>query len=132
MRAFAQEAFVVVPQVHSPAFYGAVIESCRRAGFAPHVTQEATEGQTILAFVAAGLGVALVPAASMAWPRPGVVFRDLPGQTAEVDLLLASRRDDRSVLISRFVEIAQEVVAGRNRLATEAEKPLRGRRRHRR
>jgi len=30
---------------------------------------------------------------------------------AEVDLLLASRRDDRSVLVSRFIEIARAVVA---------------------
>ena len=111
LRALAQDAFVVVPQIHSPAFYNAVIESCRRAGFAPHVTQEATEGHTILALVAAGLGVALVPETLKAWSRPGVVFRDLPGQTAEVDLLLASRRDDRSVLVSRFIEIARDVVA---------------------
>jgi DNA-binding transcriptional LysR family regulator len=110
LRACAQEPFVVVPQIHSPAFFGAVVESCRRAGFAPHVTQEAKEGQTILALVAAGLGVALVPAALKAWPRPGVVFRDLPGQTAEVDLLLASRRDDHSALVSHFVKIAQAVV----------------------
>lgn len=111
LRAFAQEAFVVVPQIHSPAFFNAVIESCRRSGFAPHITQEATEGHTILALVAAGLGVALVPATLKAWKRPGVVFRDLPGQTAEIDLLLASRRDDRSLLVSRFIEIARAVVA---------------------
>jgi len=111
LRAFAQEAFVVVPQIHSPAFFNAVIESCRRSGFAPHITQEATEGHTILALVAAGLGVALVPATLKAWTRPGVVFRDLPGQTAEVDLLLASRRDDPSVLVSRFIKIARAVVA---------------------
>jgi len=111
LRAFAQESFVVVPQVHSPAFFNAVVESCRRSGFAPHITQEATEGHTILALVAAGLGVALVPATLKAWTRPGVVFRDIPGQTAEVDLLLASRRDDQSVLVSRFIEIARSVVA---------------------
>ena len=110
LRAAAGEAFVLVPQAHSPGFYDAVVDSCRRAGFAPRVTQEATEGQTILALVAAGLGVALVPAALKAWARPGVVFRDLPGQTTEIDLLLARRRDDRSALVSRFVEIAQAVV----------------------
>lgn len=46
---------------------------------APTVTQEAENIQTLLALVAAGLGVAFVPQSVMEGsPRLGVVFRPLP------------------------------------------------------
>jgi len=111
LRELAAEPFILVPPAHSPGYFEAVQDSCRRAGFAPRVTQVATEVQTILALVAAELGVALVPAALKGWIRPGVVFRDLPGQTATISLLLARRRDNQSALVVRFVEIAQAAVA---------------------
>lgn len=56
----AQRSFII----HSPvSVLNATIRlACERAGFVPRVTQEAVQVQTILSLVAAGLGVALVPA----------------------------------------------------------------------
>jgi len=45
---------------------------CHRAGFTPHVAQEAVQVQTILSLVEAGLGVALVPARSGRFAGAGV------------------------------------------------------------
>ena len=44
--------------------YGAMLQGCRQAGFLPRVRQEVKEMATLVALVAAGLGVALVPASA--------------------------------------------------------------------
>ncbi|ANI42380.1 LysR family transcriptional regulator [Mycolicibacterium vaccae] len=65
----------------------AVMRSCRRAGFVPHREHGAPGTAVLLALVAAGLGVAVVPASVRALPLRGVVFRDLvDGGTVELAL----------------------------------------------
>ena len=71
----------------------AVLRSCREAGFTPTVAHEAPGTSVMLPLVAAGLGVALVPASVRAAPLAGVVFRDLP-DAASLELALAWRTDD--------------------------------------
>ncbi|WP_214403327.1 LysR family transcriptional regulator [Pseudonocardia lacus] len=48
---------------------------CGVAGFTPRVALDSDRYPTTLALVAAGHGVALVPASALAGPRPGVVVR---------------------------------------------------------
>lgn len=72
----------------------AVLRSCRDSGFAPRRAQEAPGTAVLLALVAAGLGVALVPASVRALPLAGVVFRDVAG-AGSVELALAWHRGDR-------------------------------------
>jgi DNA-binding transcriptional LysR family regulator len=74
----ARDAFVLFPRELEPQTYDRYVDACVRAGFAPRVAHEATGLQTILALVAAGLGVAFV-ARSVArnLTRSGVVFRPL-------------------------------------------------------
>lgn len=73
----------------------AVMRSCQEAGFAPRRVQDAPGTAVLLALVAAGLGIALVPASVRALPLSGVVFRDVSG-AGSVELALAWRRGDRS------------------------------------
>lgn len=55
----------------------AALYACRRANFVPHRAYEAPGTSVLLALVAAGLGVALVPASARALPLSGVAFRDI-------------------------------------------------------
>jgi DNA-binding transcriptional LysR family regulator len=68
----------------------AVLRSCRAAGFVPHREHEAPGTAVLLALIAAGLGVAVVPASVRALPLEGVVFRDL-FDAGSVELALARR-----------------------------------------
>ncbi|MBW1596294.1 LysR substrate-binding domain-containing protein [Streptomyces sp. JJ38] len=79
----AGDAFVLFPRELEPRTYDRYTEACVAAGFAPRVAHEATGLQTILALVAAGMGVAFV-ARSVArdLTRSGVVFRPLTRTTA--------------------------------------------------
>jgi DNA-binding transcriptional LysR family regulator len=47
------------------------------------IAQEATQMQTIVNLVSAGLGIALVPRSVTQLQRPGVVYRDLPKALSE-------------------------------------------------
>jgi DNA-binding transcriptional LysR family regulator len=93
----------------------AVLRSCRAAGFVPHREHEAPGTAVLLALVAAGLGVAVVPASVRALPLDGVVFRDLL-DAGSVELALAWRtaegRDENPVL-DAVIEVleAAEILA---------------------
>ncbi len=82
----------------------AVLRSCRAAGFVPHREHSAPGTAVLLALVAAGLGVAVVPESVKALPLEGVVFRDLvDGGT--VDLALAWCRDADNPLVDAVVDV---------------------------
>lgn len=76
----------------------AVTRSCVAAGFTPRVEHEVAGTSVLLALVAAGLGVALVPEAVQAAALEGVVFREVEGAET-VDLALAWRLDDPNPLL---------------------------------
>jgi molybdate transport repressor ModE-like protein len=52
-----------------------LLDACASAGFSPKVVVESEDYQTAQGFVAAGLGVALVPELGLGTPHPGVVIR---------------------------------------------------------
>ncbi|WP_436740251.1 LysR family transcriptional regulator [Streptomyces sp. BBFR102] len=57
----------------------AVLRGCAAAGFTPEVAVECQDYTTAQGFVAAGLGVALLPLLGLAVPHPGVVVRPVRG-----------------------------------------------------
>lgn len=84
----------------------AVLRSCREAGFVPRREHEAPSTAVLLALVAAGLGVAIVPASVRALPLEGVVFRDLL-DAGSVELSLAYRTDDDNPVVDAVIEILE-------------------------
>jgi DNA-binding transcriptional LysR family regulator len=81
----------------------AVQRACRAAGFSPRLELEAAGTAVLLALVAGGLGIAVVPASARALPLAGVVFRDL-ADAGSVELALAWRRDHDSPLVRSVVD----------------------------
>jgi DNA-binding transcriptional LysR family regulator len=99
------EAFVAYASRES-AVNDAVLRACRQAGFVPHREYAAPGTTVLLALVAAGLGVAVVPASVRALPLDGVVFRDLLG-AGTIELALARRSDDSNRLVESVVAVLQ-------------------------
>lgn len=97
------EDFIAYAESHS-AVNETMLRTCRDAEFSPHVEHEAPGTAVLLALVAAGLGVSLVPESVRALPLAGVVFRDLPG-TATTELALARRVDESSPLVARVLDV---------------------------
>jgi DNA-binding transcriptional LysR family regulator len=76
--ALAQEGWIAVRSCPNHC-ERVVIEACRAAGFEPRYALEADEYPTAQGFVAAGLGVALVPLLALGAAHPGVVVRRVKG-----------------------------------------------------
>ncbi|MGB9739393.1 LysR family transcriptional regulator [Chloroflexus sp.] len=79
----------------SPASYElreATLKACHAAGFTPHTVMEGGETETLVRFVAAGLGIALVPALAVAGFH-GVVSLPIRDQTLTRSLGLVWRSD---------------------------------------
>ncbi len=96
------EEFVLYADSHS-AVNEAVVRSCTKAGFAPRKAHEAPGTTALLALVAAGLGVALVPASVRAAPLAGVVFRDVV-DTATIEIACAWHAGSPSPLVRSVLE----------------------------
>lgn len=97
----AHDAFVMYADTHS-AVNEVVVRSARAAGFSPRREHEAANTSVLLALVAAGLGIALVPESARALPLRGVVFRDVAG-AATIDLALGWVREHPSPLVTTLV-----------------------------
>jgi DNA-binding transcriptional LysR family regulator len=76
-RALREDGLILFPRALAPGLHDSVIGVCRRAGFTPRIVQEAVQMQTILGLVAAGLGIALVPACMALLKRPDVAYLPL-------------------------------------------------------
>ncbi|AHG92221.1 LysR substrate-binding protein (plasmid) [Gemmatirosa kalamazoonensis] len=105
----ADEPFVLFPRPSAPALHDEIVTRCRRAGFEPRVVQEATGWHTVAGLVAAGIGVAFVPASLAELRRPGVAYRPVTGLTAELTLHVAWKRGERSPVRDRFVTALKAV-----------------------
>lgn len=104
----ADELFILFPAKMGPVFYKKIIHSCQQAGFCPKVAQEAVQMQTIIGLVAAGLGIAIVPASLQNFHRNGVIYRPLQEQIPQTGLYLAWRQHDSSPVISAFLNLARK------------------------
>lgn len=81
----------------------AAMASCRRAGFAPIISHRAPGTAALLALVAAGLGVALVPESVRAMQLSGVVFRDVQ-DAVSIDLSLAWPTEGSSSIVANALD----------------------------
>lgn len=102
MNDLRDEDFVLFADTHS-AVNEAVTRSCTEAGFAPRKEHEAPGTAALLALIAAGLGVALVPASVQALTLDGIEFRDVV-DSATVELACAWRRDAPSPLVTSVLD----------------------------
>ncbi|WP_394824873.1 LysR substrate-binding domain-containing protein [Pendulispora albinea] len=83
---------------------------CRNAGFEPRISQVATETTVAVSFVAADLGVTLVPESlSEAARRPGVVTRPLTAPAPITRLLVIFRRDELPQTARAFLDVVREL-----------------------
>ncbi|HVL58622.1 MAG TPA: LysR substrate-binding domain-containing protein [Burkholderiaceae bacterium] len=111
LAALRSAAFVGLPISEGPGFTGAVLAACQQAGFFPRVVQEASQMQTILALVAGGVGLALVPEAMRSVRLDSVAYVELThsGRALHYPLALASHGTDGSPVSDAFRAVARRV-----------------------
>ncbi len=85
-----------------------VIQSCRKAGFTPRILQDADREPAVISFVAAGLGVALLPEQIKTLPHQGVIFRPLR-QRLTADSWAAWNANNSSNCLQQYIQIVREL-----------------------
>lgn len=103
LKALAHDVFVVYAREQGPAIFQATLAACVRAGFNPHLGQEAPRVTSALSLVAAGFGVSLVPLSMRRLAMEGLVFREISAPAPPtVVLSLAFSRDNVSPVLRAF------------------------------
>ncbi len=82
-----------------------IIAACRRAGFNPTIRQRAPQLSSAINLVAAGLGVAIVPASMQHVRVRGIHYLPLHLDWPRAVLGLVIRHDERSSLVSHLLEL---------------------------
>lgn len=104
LRALGKEDFIVPPRDIAPGLYDLTISTCRASGFAPRITQQARQMQTVISLVASGMGFALVPASVRNLRRAGVQYRRLRRKAARIELGILRLRNADNPQREHFVE----------------------------
>jgi DNA-binding transcriptional LysR family regulator len=104
LRDLRAERFVLFPARLGAAFHERILEACRAAGFSPNVVQEATQWQTIVSFVAAGMGVSIAPESVMRLRPQGAIYRPLPG--ARTTVFAGWNANHLAPAVKPFLELA--------------------------
>ncbi|MEP6677727.1 MAG: LysR family transcriptional regulator [Betaproteobacteria bacterium] len=104
LASLAGEPFILFPRPAGAGLYDLIVGFCQAAGFTPRIGQEAIQTPTIVSLVAAGMGVALVPASLRHMRRTGVVYRPLAETSPLMEVGLAWREGDEEPAVAAFVQ----------------------------
>ncbi|PWU04867.1 MAG: LysR family transcriptional regulator, partial [Terriglobia bacterium] len=99
------QPFVFFPRSLGPAFHDKLISFCTAAGFVPKVVQEATQWQSVVSLVEAGMGVSLAPGCVKRFRWAGVVYRPLKGLRTAVSVCW--RAENPAALALAFLKLSQ-------------------------
>jgi DNA-binding transcriptional LysR family regulator len=105
----AEETFVVHSSGRRSSMFDYVLRACREAGFQPRRLVEVGETATLVVFVAAGMGVALVPEPVRSLSLDGVSYVELTAAPS-IDLALARASHATLPAVRRVAEIVERLV----------------------
>jgi len=89
-----------------------LVQCCVKAGFQPTIFQEASEPQTLLAMVGAGLGVTLLPETTSRIGWPGVVFLPIRSNPPSANLYITYTTLDDAPVVRAFLNILNPPARG--------------------
>lgn len=106
------ESFIFVRQAGAPGLYANLLAKCEQQGFTPRVGHEVGRMMTALSLVAAGQGVAVVPASMRGAHAQSIEYRSLKDASSlDAPLTLAYRQGDASAALRSFVSLVHRHAA---------------------
>ncbi|MEA4858492.1 LysR family transcriptional regulator [Solidesulfovibrio sp.] len=100
------QPLIFPPRAGAPSPRPAIEAVLDRVGASVVVAQEAASKFTMLSLVAAGVGLAFLPASVRVWRRAGVVCRELSPGLPPVELAVAVPAGRENAAVSRLVALA--------------------------
>lgn len=101
------ERFVLFPRPVGSGLYDEIIAACRRAGFSPRISQEASQVTSIVNLVAAGLGISLVPESMQKIHSMGVSYRPIRGDAPVAHMSMVYRRGEAASTVLQLRQMAR-------------------------
>lgn len=101
----ADQPFVLHPAVLGGGLHEHILALCSEAGFVPRIAQPARETSTMLALVAAGLGLSIVPSVYERICPPGVVLQPLADAARHSRIALVSMQQAPSPCVQMFWQL---------------------------
>lgn len=109
LKSFARAPFIAVARSSSASLYDHVLQTCSAAGFTPRVVQEVGELFTVLNFVRAGAGVALVPDSSKVLKVPRVRYMETGVPSAVWSIGVAFRKSSATdPVLDNFISFVRQ------------------------
>ena len=102
--------FVGLSEKTHPGFRDWLSETCRPAGYAPRILQDAELEPALMTFVAEGLGVSLAREHIKKLPHPGVALRPL-SPPVKTDYCIAWNRDNDSRALQQYIQMVKSLAA---------------------
>jgi DNA-binding transcriptional LysR family regulator len=100
---------IVLPRRDNPAFHDGIVAACRGAGIAPTVIETCESGvDHALLIVAAGGGIALLPASATRYSAPAVRFLPLADPAPTTEMGVVTRMNDASTTVEALLRVATE------------------------
>lgn len=112
LSALTSERFYLAARQNAPVFNPWLVVLCQQAGFQPNVVQEADRPATLLAYVAAGFGVTVLPEQYSRMGTTGVVFLPLAPPVPTYRYCAAWRPQTGGLhlpVLEHFIATAREV-----------------------
>ncbi|MBS0249323.1 MAG: LysR family transcriptional regulator [Proteobacteria bacterium] len=106
----AEEFIVLAPE--SSDFARSIMDWCVNAGFLPRIAHEVIDSQSIIGLIAAGFGVALLPASIARLTGDQIIFHTLGPSAPPADVFMVYRHDDPSPVLRTFVAFARRFTGG--------------------
>ncbi|MBU6247672.1 MAG: LysR family transcriptional regulator [Xanthomonadaceae bacterium] len=104
----AHEPFVAQPREVAVTLYDRLFRLAHKAGFQPQIRRHVQQVNGMLAMVAAGLGLALVPATMRTVRLAGLAYVPVEDPDAYMLLAVASRATDSSPALAQFLAVVAE------------------------
>ncbi len=104
------EPFILYERRQAPGFCDRILKICLDSGFSPNAVQEASEMQTILSLIAAGIGISLLPLSAGSLGPTGLSIRPLAGQWPPSEMGTAVLRSTKAdPLLANFLRVAHDL-----------------------
>jgi DNA-binding transcriptional LysR family regulator len=109
LKSFSGDPFILVSRSASASLHDHIVRTCHAAGFSPRIVQEVGELFTVLNFVRAGAGVALVPHSCKVMNVPSVGFLETGIPSAVWNIGIAFHKSFGSdPTVRNFVSMARQ------------------------
>ncbi len=115
--ALADQPYVLFSRRRAPAYQAVVARACRDAGVTLKVKYEVENPQSVLAVVAAGVGISLVPGSLQRLKRPGIKYRRLTPSGPALETVIAWHREREEPFVQAFVSVARAIARSRSFVA---------------